>query len=1246
MRLDPDHPALDARILEGMRVIEADAGTGKTWTLSALVVRAIVERALPVGALLVITFTRAAAAELESRIRDRLAVAAEALEATAAGSSVRTGDPFLEAWLPTVAAPQQAALRLRLAIARLEEATLSTIHGFAERVLREHAFTVSAPVHPAAGDPRRRWLEVGFDEAWASAVVDAPGQARRRLRAAGVTHARVRGLVERLCAHPQAQPLPTDDGWAGLLDEIDVARRAVVEAACAEGDEVIDWLAKDTSRRRTPRSQGTQHVRGWIETLRALDALATDGKQVASALEGLRAGGNKPMPACSLARFVLFDRCEAMLAALARSNALAPRVALACWRRIAERRFALRDAHGGGGFDDGLERIDAALADPERGPALAAALAARWRVVFVDECQDTDPLQARVLAAAFGDGRASMVLVGDPKQSIYRFRGADLHAYLSLRDRAAAVLRLGENQRADERVLQAISRVFARDEAFVEQGIAFRAPQPGQRPRARLAGPVPAPMTVVRVPGTEDAEDEVTQDAAQTGGDPAGTMNSAEAGDDAQEADGTLPVGGDPPALRAVADAMAGEIARLLVAGLHFEPASPGATLDRPAALQPADIAVLVATHAQGGIVRRALARRGIGATEVTRDHVTHAREARDLGLWLAALASPGDARRVRAALACASFGLPADAVAACLEGEAFRAATAGLVAAREHWSRRGPLGAVRQWMRDAGVFERLAGIVDGERRLTNLLHLLELLAADPSAAVSPARALQWLRETAVRPEVDTELLELRLESDARLVRIVTLHKSKGLEFPIVFVPFAFEARRIDPRVPRVFHRPDGTAVLDLAVDRDARPHDAQAGIREAWAEQVRLLYVALTRARHALYVGWGPTPAARIAPLAWLWHGVDAVALATTTIASRGRWDVAQFDAELAAHERAAGGAIRVVALDMLAADATAAAAAHAAAESPGTLLARNVVLTLPAPWRRMSFTAWMQGAERDAPAEREADHDLHAAALPPDDARGNPTTATDDVRHRLPGGAETGIALHAILEHAVPGAPITPEAAARHLRAAGLGAEPARAAAVAEWIETVRDWPLPVTGGTGDAGTWTERGLAPGRHRREWAFDLATGLGPVDADRLCAAAARAGPLPAGLALGRWRGFLRGVIDLVAEVDGRYLIVDWKSNRLGDAPEAYRETALAASMRDSGYVLQGCLYAVALHRHLRATWPGYDPRRHFGGVHYVYLRGLASGAPASNGVWTLAIDAAVLDALDAALGAPTEVAA
>lgn len=1242
MTLAASHPALDPRALDGLRVIEADAGTGKTWTLSALVVRAIVEREVPVAALLVITFTRAAAAELESRIRDRLAEAAQACEAVVEGADAAPADPFLAAWLPTVAEPRAAALRLRLAIARLEEATLSTIHGFAERVLREHAFTVSAPTHPAAADPRRRWLEVGFDEAWQALVIAAPGEARRRLRTEGVTHAGVRALVERLAAHPQARPQPDDDDWAGRLAAIDAARQAVVDAVRREGEAVMAWLAADASHRRSPHAQKSHHVRAWIATLRGLETGTVE--DAVNALQGLRAGGDAPMPAVSVERFVLFDRCEALLALGPPARALAARVALACWRRIRARRFALRDAHGGGGFDDGLERIDEALADPGRGPALAAALAARWRVVFVDECQDTDPLQARVLSAAFGAGRATMVLVGDPKQSIYRFRGADLHAYLSLRARAADVLRLGENQRSDPGVLHAIAQVFARDDAFVEPGIGFIAPQAGQRARARLAGPVPPPMTVVRVPGVGDptADDGAQADADGEAGAVDGEESEGREGEEASQAGDAMPVGGDPPALRAVADAVAAEIARLLAAGLHFEPPEPGGALDRPAALQPADVAVLVATHAQGGVVRRALARRGIGATEVTRDHVTRTREARDLALWLAALDAPGDARRVRAAIACASFGLPADRVAPALDGDAFRAAVAALVAAREHWVRRGPLGALRQWLRDAGVIERLAGFADGERRLTNLLHLLELLAEDRSAAVSPARALRWLRETSLRPGTDPEALELRIESDARLVRIVTQHRSKGLEFPIVFVPFAFEGRRIDPADARVFHDPDGAAVLDLGVV--GNPDDTEAAVREAWAEQVRLLYVALTRARHALYVGWGPTPAARIAPLAWLWHGVEAVGLATKKGAGRGAWDVARFDAELAERARSSGGAIRVVALESLGGGPGDASPAIVDGETAAAVpVERRVVLALPPPWQRTSFTAWLQGADREAPGDRDADHDVAAVPGPQTEPAAAPAQAQDDVRHRLPAGAATGIALHAILEHAPPGRAVTHDAAGQALRAAGLGADPDLAAAVAGWIETVRDWPLPVVaaGAPGEPRVWTERDLVPGRHRREWAFDLATGRDPVDADALCAAAARAGPLPEGLALGRWRGFLRGVVDLVAEVDGRYVVVDWKSNRLGNDADAYRPAALAASMREAGYVLQGCLYAVALHRHLRARRVDYDPRRHFGGVHYVFLRGLAPGAPVDNGIWSLAIDATVLEALDAALGLP-----
>ena len=447
------------------------------------------------------------------------------------------------------------------------------------------------------------------------------------------------------------------------------------------------------------------------------------------------------------------------------------------------------------------------------------------------------------------------IVVGDPKQSIYRFRGADVFAYLAARRTARERPRLGRNWRSVPALVEAVNAVFAGATPFVVPAIEYRPVAPamgGDSPLRVQCGESAGPLEFWLLPGTRESRFLTKKEAT--------------------------PV---------VAGATANEIARFLTLGAR------GAATIEGRALTGADIAVLVRTREQGRLIAGALRECGVRSIEIDDGSVFHTREAEQLERLLWCVAEPGRESRVRGALAGDLFGLDARALLALGDDErTWSAWTDRLAEWRAHRESRGIGALLLRLLEGEGGARQLLRHRDGARRLTNYRHLAELLlAAESRERLSPIELAAWLNHRRTDTAARDDELKLRIESDEQLVRILTVHGSKGLEFPVVFCPFAWDARGPERRgksperrgkaVDAVYHRgaTDGyREVVDL--DPDEAGQDAEW--REEFSESVRLLYVALTRAKYRCVVAWGQVHGAEHAPLAWLLHRpTDANAVA-----------------------------------------------------------------------------------------------------------------------------------------------------------------------------------------------------------------------------------------------------------------------------------------------------------------------------------------------------------------------------
>lgn len=1209
------HPVFDGAVLEGIHLLEADAGTGKTWTIAGLVVRAIVERDLDIERVLVLTFTNAATAELAARIRQRIAQLERLLDDRIEGRSGPAGaaidEPFCVAYAARLddEAAHRARSALRMALARVDEMAVHTIHGYCQRVIDEHALSI--------GVARALPIRTGPDEGiarrvagwWRAEVLDAPPERLLLVELAELSPAELEQAVRAIAALPLARVEPPMGDWRALASQIHAQCRSLAEALRDEGDALRLWLAApgNVDRRRFPESS----VPGWLAALRSF----CEGSCNATLPEDLgrfathrfeRGAPPSRIPGC----------CDALIGSTRELASVRGWIA----REIAASLDATRERDlaeaASLGFDDLLRLVRDALVDPMGGAALARALRERHPVALIDECQDTDALQWEILrrihvdaplpCAQRGARAGALILVGDPKQAIYAFRGADLHSYLQAREAAGRRHRLGENQRSSRALIESVNALFDRPVPFLVEEIRFEPAVAGARPRRSFEpsdGARRAPMTLVRLEP-----------------DPATGLLDAVS------------------ARRQSVQACAAEIARLLSGGSRYD--------DRT--LRPRDIAVLVQTHRQGAQIKQALAAAGIGAAEISRDSVLATLECAELVRVIAAIAEPADPARLRSALATTLFGADAATLdAGESSASAWLAYAAHFARARERWDRTGPLGALRPLFREHGVAERLARLRDGDRRLTNLMHLMALLVDHDAAARSASQALQaWtrLRSGDVR---DPETGELRLESDDDLVRIVTVHKSKGLEFPIVFLPFAWSGKPAAASRPCMRHERDEAgrwqAVLDFAPSPES---DAQAA-RERQAENLRTLYVALTRAEHRCYVFFGATRNAQHAPLAWLLHG-------SAGSAQGGRPAALAADAieQALAQWRDRANARHDAAVAIVDTPTLAAREAPSVVPTRGALPSMGVEAPAARPWRGVvgaasittSFSAMARMIEphTSSPAGRltdlvdRPDHDQQATFdAPADDAARDGGTITRAMRFRFPAGAQAGICLHGILQEAAIDAPPAIELVTHWLARSGLARHDARE--VAAWLAQVLATPL-----TAPHGASISLAQVPAaKQLRELDFHLS---GRDVSDRAVLEAVSAEfPLDAPLDAPRWSGFLRGFIDLVFEHAGRYYLLDWKSNHLGDHAARYDRASLEAAMRRHAYTLQGCLYTLALHRWLRRSVQGYDYDRHFGGVFYVFLRGAGLEAQAADrpGVHASRPSAGLVDALDRLFGAP-----
>jgi exodeoxyribonuclease V beta subunit len=1200
--------------LVGRNVVTASAGTGKTYAITLLVVRLVVERALDVRRILVVTFTEAATAELRGRIRTRLRDAVQAYRLAGVGGS---GDRDLDDYVATRAGTRAVDLaRLEFAIENVDLAPISTIHGFCHRMLHDSAFESNAEYESELVTDMGPLRDQVLHDAWATLVADQPDETLEKVREANLVPSGMRVLADKVSRNPSLPVLSGDRAAMGR--HLVLEARALWRADRVNIEKLFDEKLESESR---PANEST--ILKWFG-------------EVDEYLEGTDAYCEKPPP--GIRRFggedakfsggrlshPFFISCERIrqLHKTPETNfdskliALERRILDYARTEIPRRRRSDRKVS----FDDLLSLLQAALVGPN-GERLAQVIREQYEAVLIDEFQDTDPIQFGIFEAVYGRTNFPVFLIGDPKQAIYSFRGADVFAYFDAVSRSGQRRHtMGVNWRSDPGLIRAVNALFSErpkwPPAFLLEAIGYPRVEPRDNARDLFAAEgefCPQPLEIL---------------FARRGNDGTGLAKGR----------------------------YKENLPRLIAADISALIRS-GSTLSgrRVAA---GDIAILTRTNAQCFEIQDALRELNIPAVVLGDKSVFESNEARELQQVLGAVVEPSRVE-LRRALATELLAVSANDFARMEADPALWDAWAGRFRDWGRiWVEKGFVQMLDALVVEATVTERTLRLVDGDRRMTNLLHLMELLrTAAKESHLGPSGLLHWLSEQRSDAKKQAEHAEIRLENDEAAVKLTTIHKAKGLEYPIVYCPYLWDGRLLhkNDEAAFTFHDPrDGNRIkLDLG-SADYHEHRDQAEL-EVLAENIRLLYVALTRAKHRLSIVWGGFNDVDTSALFSLLHPPivpDGEAVSIRQFKNRLREvDDEAMHRVFEERSRAAGGTIGVRPLRPDAVGEPVPSEGLTGAE----LRVREAEREFRSKWRMTSFSGLTSG-QAAAPAEpvEGRDHD-EIAALGAGTGAPSATPEPPIVLAEFARGANAGTFYHSVLEHLDFCDPsrIQPLVSEK-LAEAGYDVE--------KWSDCVALSVGDVLGTPLGVDLSFRLGNVPALRRLnelEFHLPVADGLArevtPVTQQALARVfSAHPSPeVPADYsdAVARLRflpveGFLKGYIDLVLEHEGRFYVVDYKTNFLGSHVGEYARTKLPRAMAHGHYYLQYHLYTLAVHRYLERRVPSYRYDTHFGGALYLFVRGMSPALGASHGVFFEKPPFARIEALSKLLDGAREVAA
>lgn len=1160
--------------IEGTNLIEASAGTGKTYGIAALFTRLVLLEKMPVDQILVVTFTKAATAELKTRLRKRLDEALRWL-AAADGQQPET-DGFLQNLLNQALqqeARERLILRLKAAVSEFDNAAIYTIHGFCQRILRDYAFLCQVPFDMELEEHGGDRLLVPAQDFWRERVVydaelsrlvfkyrQTPESFLQEMRAF-VGRPLLKGRRERTGLAEYRKKL--EASWQTVCSRLPELEQKFWE--------IYPKLSGSSYRHDTFKTVFSElKVAAEPQCLSEKNLEKLEKFGIGQLTKGLKK--NQEADPAVLADLQLLANIKRDWDALAEAE----KIMLAELQlefldylrtAVAEQKKTRRERS----FDDLLLDVYSALTESPQRQLLAETVAESWQVALIDEFQDTDPLQYEIFRRTFMQHGNPVFLVGDPKQAIYSFRGADIYAYLQAAKDAQHHYTLDKNFRSHKKLVNSIGWFFKqKNKPFVLNGIDY-GDVAAARENACLKPEEPA-LRVRWLNGEDEA------DAGKE------TLRKRSA--------------------EYCADEIADALNRAERGGLQYD--------SKP--LQAGDIAVLVRTRGEGSMVGDALKARGIQSVLLRRDSVFAAQEAVALAALLAFWLQPRQTEYLRFVLGSILFQYNAEQLYALNRDEQLLLDYISAAnEAQETWRRQGIYAAAQRFSARYGLETGLLARRN-ERSLTNYHQLLELLAEEDEQSRSPESLLNWLRGQ-IETASDDDDKTLRLESDEDLVKIVTMHASKGLQYALVFCPFVWDSpenRQSDGW--QTLHRPCGGS--ELLSENQLGEEDKQQLADEELGERLRLLYVAMTRAEEQLTVYAAYCGGSRNNTFAYLLEGgSDAVRAETVAAYAAEKDEAKQMNMLLNNWQRLVDSAPEDTDIVLLK-GAPASAAVQSRHGGTGQYRAAEVPHRAFEYIRYTSFT----GLTRDLPVRHTQEGDELQPAIDSAEAAAEPQGLSEYAGkedwniHQFPRGTNTGVCLHELLEKLDFARPVSEQAEFVQEVLARYGFDEAWLPAVCQMLDAAARTALlgnaalsdlPAQNRLPEMGFMLHVEDFGTEKLKSWLAQPQLGL-PAE----CLAAAD------GLDFETVKGFLNGFIDMTCiDEAGSVCIIDYKSNRLGDGAGAYTQQAMNEAMAAHHYYLQAVLYAVAVGRYLASR----NIRPQALHIRYLFLRGLDGQG---NGVW------------------------
>ncbi|CCW31568.1 Exodeoxyribonuclease V beta chain [Xenorhabdus nematophila F1] len=1182
--------------LYGQRLIEASAGTGKTYTIGLLYLRLLLglggsaafSRPLNVEEILVVTFTTAATDELRGRIRENI----HQLRLACIRAETAASDPVYQQLLAEIPDRESAAHWLLIAERQMDEAAIYTIHGFCQRMLINNAFESGVLFDQTLIQDESQLRKQGCADFWRRHCYPLPLP--------------IAGEISRVWSEPEALLKDISDYLHGDMPHIVNApdsdetlfsrHQKIIEkidaVKCQWNESVSDLHDLIANSDVDKRSYTKKNLPNWLSKVSEWAKSPTESYQLPKELDKFCQSrlvektkkGNAPQHS-------LFEAIDDLYQLpLTLKDIIVARAIIEVRQSVHQEKLM----RGHMGFDDLLTRLDSAL-QHEGGEQLAEAIRLRYPVAMIDEFQDTDPQQYRIFQAIYRcqpedalpesqlpENRPAenqslkngLLFIGDPKQAIYAFRGADIFTYIRARSNVSAHYTLETNWRSSTPMVHAVNKLFSCTERpFLFEQIPFihvKAAEKNQGLKFSLHDEEQVALRFWLQPGEGVSKGEYEQSMARL---------------------------------------CAGQIRDWLQAGQDGKALLHQAEKSRP--VVAADITVLVRDRREASLIRNELNTLKIPSVFLSnRESVFDTPEAKDLLWLLQAVLAPEKARELRSALASSLFGLSAQQIDQLNRDEtAWDHLVDEFDGYARIWRSRGVLPMMRAVMVKYQIAENLLAGEEGERRLTDILHIGELLQEASQQLDSEHAVARWLAQQISRPNAQSEAQLMRLESDRHLVQICTIHKSKGLEYPLVCLPFICGYRK---QKQAVYHdRHNFETHLSISHDDEELKAALELADEERLAEDLRLLYVALTRSVYHCSIGVAPLIKGRKSK-----EGeTDLHLSALGYVLQKGqKGDAALLVSSL---NELSDENIEIEWVGEIA-DAQ----WCSQNENHLSLEARRFQRSIRDDWRVTSYSGLQYSASR-AISQAALDHragalsesvDVIVQSIAPKldiDARGEKQAAQSLLMtpHTFPRGASAGTFLHSILEDIDFGHPPNQAWLSEKLIASGFDEN--WAPILEQWVDDILRAEL------NDQGMQLAD-IPRHQQQSEMQFYL-----PVDkllhSTEMDALTRRYDPLSAQcapLAFHQVKGMLKGFIDLVFCWQDKFYVVDYKSNWLGESSQSYTQEAMANAMIEHRYDLQYQLYSLALHRYLRHRLADYDYRNHFGGVIYLFLRGIDKDNP------------------------------